>query len=293
MPGAVRLCWITEFFKEHSSVSVELFNYDESILPNTSVSSEEVSMLWGDVLKAKFPHVTALFTSEKYGDYLAARMNITHFSFDVPRNIVPVSGSRIRQDPFKFWDYLPKSVRPFFVKKICLSGSESTGKSTLAKNLGIYFNTVWVPEMAREIIFQTKDCNFKDLHRIAESHARAIQRQLSEANMILICDTDLHTTKAYSKFLFNRELKVPSWIEDANSFDMYLFLESDCPFIQDGTRLSRPERDQLAFFHKRQLDEAGIQYISISGDWQTRFDRARELIVGRYFETENIKMPAA
>ena len=36
------------------------------------------------------------------------------------------------------------------IVKIALFGPESTGKTTLSKQLADYFDTVWAPEFARE-----------------------------------------------------------------------------------------------------------------------------------------------
>ena len=38
------------------------------------------------------------------------------------------------------------------IKKIVVIGPESTGKSTLCKNLAAHYNTLWVPEYAREYL---------------------------------------------------------------------------------------------------------------------------------------------
>ncbi|MFL5811363.1 MAG: AAA family ATPase [Flavisolibacter sp.] len=74
---------------------------------------------------------------------------------------------------------------------------------------------------------------------------------------------------------------VPAWIGLANKAELYLFLENDCDYVQDGTRLTEAERDQLANFHKQQLKSAGINYRSITGNWEERFKLA-------CFEVENL-----
>src|SRR5262249_759102 len=81
-----------------------------------------------------------------------------------------------------------------------------------------------------------------------------------------------------ASFLFNKELAVPFWIEELNKADLYLFLETDCPFIQDGTRISEEQRIDLSLSHKRILNDEGIKYFSINGDWEQRFQKACEII---------------
>ncbi|MEA3443367.1 MAG: ATP-binding protein, partial [Bacteroidota bacterium] len=38
------------------------------------------------------------------------------------------------------------------IRKIVITGAESTGKTELAKGLAKYYNTVWIPELARSYI---------------------------------------------------------------------------------------------------------------------------------------------
>ena len=278
IPGEIRKGWLASTFGTDVRVQIEHIQYNEQELPNTSVSSQEVSALWGAYINKSFPGIDIFISSETYGDYLADYLHIEHTSFDKERSQVSISASAILLNPFRQWSFISGAAKPWFVKKICISGSESTGKSTLTKNLAHHFTTAFVPEMAREIIEKTEDVCFDDLIQIAALQAKTINERLPGANKILICDTDLNITRSYSKYLFNRKLEVPEWIENANRFDMHIFLETDCPFIQDGTRLSKKERDRLSGFHKQQLDEAGIPYFSIHGDWSSRFEDAKSLI---------------
>lgn len=281
--GIVRKQWLNSELESQDNISVISFPYDDSILPNTSISSNEVSQKWALELKKIVPDADIVFSSEKYGEYLAEFMGIQHLLFDETRNKFPISASMINNEPFKYWDYIAESAKAWFVKKIVLLGSESTGKSTLTKKLADYFATAYVPEMARDIIEKTEDCTFDMVEKIAILHAQKIGTTLSTANKLLFVDTDINITKSYSRFLFNQDLNVDSWIEEVNKADLYLFLETDCPFIQDGTRLTENERNKLSLFHKQQLFKDNIGYISIGGNWEKRFETAVDIIKKKYF----------
>lgn len=276
--GMIRKQWLYQLVEKNTNITLVSFQYDDKELPNTSVSSRNVSELWARVFKSLVPEVNIVFTSEDYGDYLAEYMGIEHIPFDKARSTVPVSAMAIRADPFFYWNYISDEAKPWFVKKIAIVGSESTGKSVLTECLAKHFNTAFVPEMAREIIGKTDECIFDDLYKIADLHARAIQAQISLANKLLFVDTDLIITKSYSQFLFNRELIVEPWIEEANKFDLYLFMEPDCEYIQDGTRLSIKERNALSRYHKKAFENAGVSIISVNGDWNERFKQAVDLV---------------
>ena len=274
-----RLEWIEEAYKNNSKVIPRLLIYDEAVLPNTSESLEGVSKLWANYLKEHLPSIDVIFASEAYGAYMGRFLNCEHVIFDEPRKIVPVSATQIRNDPFTFWDFLPDVVKPYYTLKICLYGTESTGKTTLTQRLAKHFNTVAVPEMAREILEHTDDCTEQHLLQIAQLHADTINEKIKQANKLLFVDTDINITRSYSKFLFKKELIVPEWIEAANDFDLYLYLDEDASYVQDGTRLTEADRNKLNESHKQELISRGINYVLINGnDWEERFKRAVEAV---------------
>lgn len=280
--SAIRKQWLDDIFGSDRRVTIVSFEYDETVLPNTSTSSKEVSEKWAFVFRSLVPDTTVVFTSEPYGDYVAEFLNIEHYSFDPERTKVGVSGTLLRQHPFRYWNFLPPPVQTYFVKKICIVGTESTGKSTLTERLAKYFKTVFVPEMARDIVDVTEHCTEEDLVKISIIHANAIIRKLPDANKFLFVDTDVNITASYSEFLFNKPFEPDRWIKDANSFDLHLFLEADCDFVQDGTRLPADERIRLSNHHKSHFVSNKISFESIGGNWEDRFNVSRKIIESRF-----------
>ncbi|SDL00438.1 HTH-type transcriptional regulator, transcriptional repressor of NAD biosynthesis genes [Catalinimonas alkaloidigena] len=272
--GELRRDWVAASMAAHPTVDVKLFSYAEAELPNTSVSSWEVSRRWAAAFQVLLPEVDGVFTSEPYGDYLAEWMGIVHVPFDPPRNQVPVSASLIRTAPMQYWEFLAPAARPFFVRKVAVVGTESTGKSTLTAQLAHHFQTVFVPEAGRDLVPQTRECRWSDLDAIAVAQAQRIQQALPAARRVLFSDTELLTTKSYARFLFGCTLRVAGWVKESNKFDMYLYLSPDVPFVQDGTRLSASDRLRLDASHRAQLAEEGVDYRVIQGAWPDRFQQA-------------------
>jgi HTH-type transcriptional regulator, transcriptional repressor of NAD biosynthesis genes len=278
--GKIRLEWLQKSFLKQSNIEIILFDYLESMLPNTSVSSRIVSKIWATKIQTIVNQIDVVFTSERYGDYLAEYLNCKHMPYEFDRTSNPIAASQILPHPLAHWGDIAPAARPFFVKKICICGTESTGKSILTERLAKHYNTNFVAEVGRTIVPHTEVATEQHLERIAHLHAQAIFQQLETAQKWLFVDTDVRTTQGYSKFLFGKPLIINEMVQKANQFDGHLFLDKDAPFIQDGTRLNVRKRNQLHTVHRRTLEEQKIPYQMIGGDWETRFQKAVEWIDG-------------
>ena len=64
--------------------------------------------------------------------------------------------------------------------------------------------------------------------------------------------------------------------------DLYLLLEPDVAWVDDGTRVygSDDSRARFARLTRDVLDEAGVNWVSIRGDWDARFTAAIAAIEG-------------
>ena len=56
----------------------------------------------------------------------------------------------VRADALAALDQLPGGTRASVVRRVCVLGAESTGKTTLARDLADALATVWVPEYGRD-----------------------------------------------------------------------------------------------------------------------------------------------
>ncbi len=270
----IRKLWIQNTFVNNPNLEILVYNYSETDLPNTSESSKHVSEIWGKVFKSIFPLHTLLFTSEPYGDFVAEFMNIKHIAFDISKTKFPVSGSFIGKNLFKYWQFLPDSVKPYFIHKVVILGTESTGKTTLANNLAKYFDCSLVLESGRDIIADSNSFTIDELRVVAQEHANRINKSHLSDSPLVIIDTDIHTTLSYSWFTFNQGFEVSKEIYNSNKADLYLFLKNDVEFIQDGTRLNEEERNLLDISHRKILNDHQIPFIEIEGNWEKRFTSA-------------------
>ncbi|CAN5260649.1 multifunctional transcriptional regulator/nicotinamide-nucleotide adenylyltransferase/ribosylnicotinamide kinase NadR [soil metagenome] len=273
-----RSSWIKSTYTGQSNVQVIAFEYKEDELPNTSVSSEQVSKMWANTFQQLLPDYSLLITSEPYGDYLATFMGIKHLGFDVSRTAFPISATKLRNNLFQYWDYLPNSVKQSLALKVVILGTESTGKTVLAERLAADFNCTYVAEAARGIIANSNHVSFDDLTLVAHEHAKRISEKAIANSPLLVIDTDIHTTKSYSQLLFGRKLMVTEEIYQTNKAQLYLYLNNDVEYIQDGTRLAEYERNLLDTSLREVLKRHHIPIIEIKGNWDERYAQARQQV---------------
>ncbi len=276
--GRVRKNWIDTTFDRKSNIEVLVYDYKEEDLISESKASMKASEDWSRIFKKLFPDYSIVVTSEEYGKMVAGFMNIEHILFDIQRSQVNISATAVRNDIFTNWEYLPASVKPYFAIKVVLLGTESTGKSTLAEKLSKYFNCCLVFEAGREIIANSNNFCFEDLYLVAAEHASQIDKSILADSRLVIIDTDIHITKSYSRFIFEKELEISEDIYNSNKANLYLYLNNDVEYIQDGTRLSKVERDLLDISHRQVLTDHKIDIVEINGNWEERFQKAVEQI---------------
>lgn len=263
---SLRFSWIIELFKEYTSIkpAMVLDNFDDESLPLS-----ERTKLWADFIKRTYPPIDILFSSEEYGDPFSQHLGALHQSFDPERKNLPVSASRIRQNPFQYWDFIPPVVRPYFVKKICFYGPESTGKSTMAKKMAAIYQTEFVPEVARELI-TSNVFSLEDIVKIGHAHAERIEEKAKPANRILFCDTDAITTQIYSQHYLHAVPEVLYTLEKAVHYDLYFLFDIDVAWVADDLRDLGHQREAMLAVFREALEQRNIPYVFVSGTYEAR-----------------------
>lgn len=182
--------------------------------------------------------------------------------------------------------------------KIVLYGPESTGKTTLAKQLAGHFECDWVPEFARDYLQEKWDkerkvCEPHDLIPIAEGQMK-LENQLAEnAQHLLICDTNLLETKVYSEVYFDGycEDELKNYALE-NFYHLYILTDIDVPWEKDDLRDKPNEREEMFSRFKEELIKHRKPYVVISGNKEERFNKSVEeikRIFSRMTFTENDK----
>ena len=174
------------------------------------------------------------------------------------------------------------------VKKIVIIGPESTGKSTLCKQLAAHYNTAWVDEYAREYLLKNgTNYSFENLLDIAKGQVASEElgvRSWEDANKSKIdnlkskffIDTDMYVMKVWCEFVFE---KCHHWILNRiveRKYDLYLLCNIDLPWVKDELR-EYPDlirRQKLYHHYKDIMINQTVPWVDISGNYEERLDKA-------------------
>ena len=167
--------------------------------------------------------------------------------------------------------------------KIALFGPESTGKTTLAKQLADYYETEWVPEFARDYL-QVKweenkqICTEEDMMPIAYGQVALENEKLDTAHQYLFCDTNLMVTKVFSEVYYGFCNPLLNEAALAHEYDLFFLTDIDVPWEKDDIRDNPNKRETVFSVFKQTLIDNKKPFITISGDKESRLAKAVEII---------------
>jgi HTH-type transcriptional regulator, transcriptional repressor of NAD biosynthesis genes len=161
--------------------------------------------------------------------------------------------------------------------KVCFYGPESTGKSTLAKQLAEAYQTEFVPEVAREIITSNR-FTVDDILRIGKEQTRRVLEKMKTANRILFCDSDLITTQIYCQHYLGVVPKELEVLEKMVHYEQYFLFDIDVPWIDDGLRDLGNRREEMMNIFRSALEDRGISYVPVRGNYHQREQTIRRTI---------------
>ncbi len=299
-PPKMREAWINAIFPSVTSLVLDDALLDQHCkalqLPSKLVPHNEepddihrefVAWLCWAVLRVT---VDAVFTSENYGDGFARVLStyfqkqsdtaqtVKHLCVDIQRNAIPTSGTQLRGDPHRYRKFLSPKVYASFVKRVCILGGESSGKTSLCQALARRCETVWVPEYGRELWELNRgELRFRDMLRIGETQIDRENALLEKSNRYLFCDTSPLTTLFYSLSMFD---KADARLREmaSRSYDFIFLCSPDFPFVQDGTRKDDQFRQSQHSWYLSQLDEKAIPYHLLSGSIESRISTVLNVV---------------
>lgn len=167
--------------------------------------------------------------------------------------------------------------------KIAIYGPESTGKSTLAKQLADHYQTIWIPEFARDYLqnkwnTSKEICQQSDLIPIAIGQTKLENEGLQNANKILISDTNLMVTKVFSDIYYGNSDPILFKAAKKHKYDLFLLTDVDVPWEKDDLRDKPENREETLKIFEDNLIEFNKPYVKISGSREKRLHKAVSII---------------
>ena len=154
------------------------------------------------------------------------------------------------------------------MRKIIVTGPESSGKTTLCKALSKHYNLPFTKEFAREYLTDLgKNYLQEDLLKIATGQLENEQLIINN-QQISLHDTDLITLKIWSDYKYGN---CNNWILEQiekqkveNRF--YLLCKPDLIWDYDPLRENPTNRNELLEIYKQELENLRHKFLIIKGE---------------------------
>jgi nicotinamide riboside kinase len=164
--------------------------------------------------------------------------------------------------------------------KIALLGAESTGKTTLARELAAHFNAqgrpaVAVPEALRDwCAREQRTPRPEEQMAIAQEQERRVDEAALQAPVV-IADTTAVMVAIYSAMLFEDHSLYRFAVERQRSYDATLLTGLDLPWVADGLfRDGAHVRTPVDMLVREMLGKAAIPYRVVYGSGEERLRNA-------------------
>lgn len=281
-----RLLWLKRTFQNLDHVTIlcldetDMGAYPEGL---ESWTNEVDHMLMDEgVMK-----IDKWFSSEPdYTWWIEKYFDCPNIIIDAEREMFNISATKIRANPYKYWEFLPSIVRKEFLLKVVLIGTESCGKSTLTKYLAKTYNTSWVEEYGR-IFCEVDMCmdetllDYADYGHIAATRNYEEKQAESGANKILFCDTNAFITQFYCELYENCSNDLVDSYINIEKYDLILHMDDQVEWVDDGLRIN-PDRSKSGLLFTKMLDKYNIKndngYHYITGDYKQRLSSVMNII---------------
>ena len=162
--------------------------------------------------------------------------------------------------------------------RLVVTGPESTGKTTLARDLATMLGAPFVAEASRayaeEVRAHGKDLGASDVEPIARRQMEDEDTALRDHPRVVVLDTDLISTVVYARHYYGA---CPAWIEKtarARLGALYLLCATDIPWAADGVRYRPAARGEIHALFASTLSEFGARVVPVSGLGPSRLREA-------------------
>ena len=227
--------------------------------------------------------ITHFYSSEFYGEHMSIALGAINRLVNPSRNIVPISGMKIRENPFLYREYISPIVYQDLITNVVFLGAPSTGKTTIASKIADEYKTVWMTEYGREYWEKyqvNRKLSLEQLVEIGEGHLERENELLYQANQYLFTDTNAITTFMFSmhyhQAVHNRLAELANLAQ--SRYDLVFLCDIDIPYDDTWDRSGNVSRKTFQKQIIGDLLTRKIPFIILSGDLKTRVAKIKNVL---------------
>jgi NadR type nicotinamide-nucleotide adenylyltransferase len=147
---------------------------------------------------------------------------------------------------------------------VCVLGAESTGKTTLCRDVAALLGVPFLPEFGRHYTEAIPDARayawtHEDFRLIAATQNR-FEDELAGRAPVVICDTNAFTTAVFEREYLGEESPQVTELWTGRSYDLYVLTDLGTPFVEDGTTGLRDPGKQ-----RERMHAAFLAHVEASG----------------------------
>jgi NadR type nicotinamide-nucleotide adenylyltransferase len=226
--------------------------------------------MWVGLLRSwGFQEGDLIVASEDYGNKLAALLGGKYMPYDPEREILGAKATAIRDNLYLQFDQLLPEFQPFVRQTVTIFGAESTGKTTLSKELARALNGHYLMEWARPYLEHVRNEITVDTMTDIWKGQAALQRSSYwlEDKPFIFQDTDLFSTVGYWNFWMPDTLP-KGLIRDAKLLksDLYIITQSNIPFEADPLRYGGDKRESDDQYWIDLCEQYELPYVVLTSD---------------------------
>ena len=227
--------------------------------------------------------ISAFYSSEYYGEHMSKALDCLDRRIDPDRKVVPISGQKIRENPYKYREFISDVVYRDLIIKVVFMGAMSTGKSTIAEALAKRYDTTFASEYGRDYWEEhqvDRRLNLEAFDEIALGHIEREEIAFLNANKYCFVDTNAITTYMYAMDYHGKAPELLTRIaeENASRYDLFFLCEDDIPYDDTWDRSGDQKRHVFQEQIVEDLERRGIPYIPLKGTVEERMRKVAAVL---------------